>query len=74
MSHESLNNQPIPNGCRRQARQMEASEWRDWCMDRLSKLSLDHRHNDARALTAEHLELLEHMDACSILWMRIEPI
>lgn len=45
---------------------------RDWCMDRLSMLSLDGRMEDARAVTAEHLELLEAVDARRSLWVTIE--
>jgi hypothetical protein len=45
---------------------------RDWCMERLSQLSLDGRMEEARAVTAEHLELLETMDARRSLWVRIE--
>jgi hypothetical protein len=41
-------------------------------MDRLSMLSLDGRMEDARAVTAEHLELLEAVDARRSLWVRIE--
>jgi hypothetical protein len=45
---------------------------RDWCMERLSQLSLDGRMDEARAITAEHLELLETLDARRSLWVRIE--
>jgi hypothetical protein len=45
---------------------------RDWCMARLSQLSLDGRMEDARAVTAEHLELLEAVDAHRSLWVLIE--
>jgi hypothetical protein len=45
---------------------------RDWCMERLSQLSLDGRMEEARAITAEHLELLETLDARRSLWVRIE--
>lgn len=45
---------------------------RDWCMERLSQLSLDGRIEEARAVTAEHLELLETMAARRNLWVRTE--
>ncbi len=45
---------------------------RDWCMERLSQLSLDGRMEEARAITAEHLELLVTLDARRSLWVRIE--
>lgn len=41
-------------------------------MERLSQLSLDGRIEEARAVTAEHLELLETMDARRNLWVRTE--
>lgn len=41
-------------------------------MDRLSQLSMDDRMECARALTAEHLELLEAVDHAKTLWMVIE--
>jgi hypothetical protein len=44
---------------------------RDWCMERLSQLSLDGRMDEARAITAEHLELLETLDARRSLWVQI---
>ncbi len=45
----------------------------DWCMAQLSELSLAGREEDARALTAEYLELLEQVDATRVLWMIVEP-
>lgn len=56
----------------RQSRQLALTDLRDWCMDRLSTLSLDNRHDDARALTSEHLEALEMVDSTRTLWMLIE--
>lgn len=41
-------------------------------MERLSQLSLDGRMEEARAITAEHLELLETLDTRRSLWVRIE--
>jgi hypothetical protein len=53
-------------------RTLQLTQLRDWCMNRLSKLSLEWRMGDARALTAEHLEALETVDAHRTLWMMIE--
>ncbi|HJN36320.1 MAG: hypothetical protein AB8B70_07185 [Prochlorococcus sp.] len=41
-------------------------------MERLSDLSMENRLSDARAITSEHLELLEKIDAHTTLWMIIE--
>jgi hypothetical protein len=53
-------------------RTLQLTQVRDWCMQRLSKLTLQWRLDDARALTSEHLETLEVVDAHHTLWMRIE--
>ena len=45
---------------------------RDWCMDRISTHSLSGCHDDARALTEEHMEMLKQIDSRSTLWMHIE--
>jgi len=42
----------------------------NWCMDRISELSLHYSIDDATALTAEHLELLKSIDQSQTLWMR----
>jgi hypothetical protein len=52
---------------------LAVTQWRDWCMAQLSELSLDGRDDDARALTAEHLELLEQVETTRVLWMIVEP-
>ena len=41
-------------------------------MGQLSKLTLQGRENDARALTQEHLETLINIDISTIMWMRIK--
>ena len=41
-------------------------------MGQLSKLTLQGRENDARALTQEHLETLIKIDISTIMWMRIK--
>lgn len=53
-------------------RTLQLTQLRDWCMQRLSKLTLQWRLDDARALTAEHLEALEVVDAHHTLWITIE--
>ncbi len=45
---------------------------RDWCMDRISIHSLSGCHDEARALTEEHMEMLKQIDSRSTLWMHIE--
>ena len=42
----------------------------NWCMNRISELSLHYSIDDATALTAEHLELLKSIDQGQTLWMR----
>lgn len=44
----------------------------DWCLSRISYLSLEHSIEDATALTAEHLESLRILDQGTTLWMRTE--
>jgi hypothetical protein len=41
-------------------------------MDRISIHSLSGSHDDARALTEEHMEMLRQIDSRSTLWMHIE--
>ena len=43
-----------------------------WCMARISRLSLEQANEDANALTAEHLELLQCSNPTTTLWMSIE--
>ncbi|MEO1003298.1 MAG: hypothetical protein AAFX65_09330 [Cyanobacteria bacterium J06638_7] len=57
----------------RQRRMLSISELRDWCMQHLRELTANGQHADARALTAEHLEILEAVDATHVLWMIVEP-
>ena len=42
----------------------------NWCMDRISQLSLHYSIDDATALTAEHLELLKSVDQTQALWIQ----
>jgi hypothetical protein len=53
-------------------RTLMLTELHDWCMSRLSKLSLAGENQVARALTADHLELLEAVNHHQTLWMVIE--
>lgn len=62
---------PIYPSCLR--RQLMLTALRDWCMSRLSRLSLSDRIECCRALTEEHLELLQTVDQSTTLWMLIEP-
>ena len=48
------------------------TELHDWCMTRLSALTLADQMPLARAFTAEHLELLEAVNPSKTLWMLIE--
>ncbi len=53
-------------------RTLQLTALRDWCLERLSTLSLADQMPLARALTAEHLELLEQLHQPQTLWMVIE--
>jgi hypothetical protein len=48
------------------------TELHDWCMERLSTLTLDGESELARSLTAEHIEMLEAVNPRQTLWMSIE--
>ena len=50
-------------------RHQQLQRLQNWCMDRISHLSLHHSIEDATALTAEHLELLKSIDQAEALWM-----
>lgn len=54
------------------SRSLQLTQLRDWCMQRLSDLSAEGQMEEARALTAEHLEMLETVDAHRTLWMILE--
>ena len=53
-------------------RMLNLTAVRDWCMDLISIHSLSGSHDDARALTEEHMEMLRQIDSRSTLWMHIE--
>lgn len=53
-------------------RMLNLTAVRDWCMDRISIHSLSGCHDEARALTEEHMEMLKQIDSRSTLWMHIE--
>ena len=50
-------------------RHQQLQQLQNWCMDRISYLSLHQSIEDATALTAEHLELLKSIDQAETLWM-----
>ena len=52
--------------------QVALTEIRDWCMSRISLLSLADDHEDAQALTQEHMEMLRMINPDKTLWMTIE--
>lgn len=53
-------------------RTLMLTQLHDWCLERLSTLSLEDKMPLARALTAEHLELLEAINQQQTLWMVIK--
>ena len=53
-------------------RQMQLKSLHNWCMDKISFHSLSGDHNDAQAITEEHMEMLMEPNAECTLWMRIE--
>ncbi|OUT73137.1 MAG: hypothetical protein CBB79_04825 [Synechococcus sp. TMED19] len=56
-----------------QAQRMDQLEiLQDWCLSRISYLSLEHSIEDATALTAEHLESLRILDQGTTLWINNE--
>lgn len=50
-------------------RHQQLQRLQNWCMERISHLSLHQSIEDATALTAEHLELLKSIDQAETLWM-----
>ena len=50
-------------------RHQQLQRLQNWCMDRISHLSLHQSIEDATALTAEHLELLKSIDQAEALWV-----
>lgn len=53
-------------------RTLMLTQLHDWCLERVSTLSLEDKMPLARALTAEHLELLEAINQQQTLWMVIQ--
>ena len=51
-------------------RHQQLQRLQNWCMDRISQLSLHYSIDDATALTAEHLELLKSVDQTQALWIQ----
>ena len=50
-------------------RHQQLQRLQNWCMDRISHLSLHQSLEDATALTAEHLELLKSINQAETLWV-----
>ena len=50
-------------------RHQQLQRLQNWCMDRISHLSLHQSIEDATSLTAEHLELLKSIDQAETLWI-----
>ncbi len=48
---------------------LQLTSLRDWCMERLSVLSLRSDLEDARCLISEHLEMLAETNAWTTLWV-----
>ena len=53
-------------------KQIILTEIRDWCMDRIALHSLAGDHDDAQAMTEEHMEMLMEVNPRKTLWMTIE--
>ena len=53
-------------------REMHLKTLRRWCMDRISIHSLSGEHEDAQAISDEHMEMLMGANEEHTLWMRIE--
>ena len=64
----------LPEHCHLRCRRAQAAALLNWCMGQLSKLTLQGRENDARALTQEHLETLIKIDISTIMWMQIKKV
>ena len=53
-------------------KQVALTDIRDWCMDRIALHSLAGDHDDAQAMTEEHMEMLMEVNPNKTLWMTIE--
>ena len=53
-------------------REMQLKSLRRWCMERISLHSLSGEHEDAQAISDEHMETLMGANEEHTLWMRIE--
>ena len=53
-------------------REMQLKSLRRWCMGRISLHSLSGEHEDAQAISDEHMETLMGANEEHTLWMRIE--
>lgn len=59
---------------RTEVREIQLSLLRQWCMERISLHSLSGDHDDAQALSDEHMEMLMGANEQHTLWMRIEKM
>jgi len=64
----------LPEHCHLRCRKAQAAALQNWCMGQLSKLTLQGREKDARALTQEHLETLIKIDINTIMWLEIKKV
>ena len=53
---------------------MQLQSLRRWCMGRISLHSLSGEHEDAQAISDEHMETLMGANDEHMLWMRIEKM
>ena len=53
-------------------REMQLKSLRRWCLGRISLQSLSGEHEDAQAISDEHMETLMGANEENTLWMRIE--
>ena len=55
-------------------KEMQLNSLRRWCMGRISLQSLAGEHEDAQAISDEHMETLMGANDEHTLWMRIEKM
>ena len=53
-------------------RELQLKSLREWCIGRISLHSLSGEHEDAQAISDEHMETLMGANEEHTLWMRIE--
>ena len=55
-------------------KEMQLQSLRRWCMERISLHSLAGEHEDAQAISDEHMETLMGANDEHMLWMHIEKM